>query len=142
MTTLSNLESAHHKAQEWLNQLTGIGHFDDEQQSWAALKSVLQTLRDRVTVDQAAHLSAQLPMMVRGMFYEGYRPSEVPRNYDTEQEFLNAVRDKLYDARAINAERATRAVFELLQERMDEGEIAQIQGLLPDEINRLWPALV
>jgi len=92
-----------------------------------------------MTVEQAAHLSAQLPMMVRGIFYEAYRPSEMPKSYDTTEEFLDAVRDKLYDVRAINAERAASAVLELLQERVEEGEITKIQGQLPEEINRLWP---
>lgn len=142
MSEIPNLERAYQKAQAWLHELVDRGHFDDEQEAYAALKSVLQALRDRLTAEQAAHLSAQLPLMIRGVYYEGYRPAAVPKGYDTRQEFLDAVREGLYDVRAVNAERAVDSVFELLQEHVTEGEIAKVQKQLPEEIASLWPARV
>ena len=58
-------------------------------QSYAALRSVLQTLRDRLTVEETAQLAAQLPMLVRGLYYEGWNPTVVPVDMDR-AEFLAA----------------------------------------------------
>src|SRR3979409_1993907 len=47
-------------------------------QSYAALRGVLHALRDRLTVEEAAQFGAQLPMLVRGLYYEGWDPSKTP----------------------------------------------------------------
>ncbi|MFH9728397.1 DUF2267 domain-containing protein [Streptomyces sp. NPDC017254] len=43
---------------------------------------MLHTLRDRLTVDVAAHFAAQLPDLLRGAYYDGWDPSTVPVKYD------------------------------------------------------------
>ena len=46
--------------------------------SYDALRAVLHALRDRLTVDECADLAARLPLLVRGMYCEGWDPSRVP----------------------------------------------------------------
>src|SRR3979409_215181 len=68
-------------------------------QSYAALRGVLHALRDRLTVEETAQLAAQLPMLVRGLYYEGWDPTSVPMKLSRE-EFLERVRrDFPYDVR-------------------------------------------
>ncbi len=62
----------------WLNEI-GEDLGPDRQRCYNALRAVLFALRDRLTVEEAADLSAQLPMLIRGIFYEGYRPSIMPQ---------------------------------------------------------------
>jgi uncharacterized protein (DUF2267 family) len=46
------------------------------------LRAWLHTLRDRLTVEASAHFAAQLPDLIRGIFYAGWNPSAVPEMYD------------------------------------------------------------
>src|SRR3982074_2193807 len=63
-------------------------------QSYAALRAVLHALRDRLTVDEAAHLSARLPMLVRGIYYDGWDPSRVPKKMHRD-DFLDQIRKEM-----------------------------------------------
>jgi uncharacterized protein (DUF2267 family) len=47
-------------------------------QSYAALRAVLHALRDRLTIAEAAHLAARLPMLIRGIYYHGWDLLRVP----------------------------------------------------------------
>jgi uncharacterized protein (DUF2267 family) len=51
---------------------------------------VLHALRDRLTVNEAAQFGAQLPMLVRGIYYEGWDPTRLPVKMNRE-EFLQRV---------------------------------------------------
>ena len=44
---------------------------DDRQDAYRAVRGVLHTLRDRLPVEESAQLAAQLPTLLRGVFYEG-----------------------------------------------------------------------
>ena len=51
----------------------GVAAGGDRRSAYRALRSVLHVLRDRLTPEQAVHLGAQLPLLVRGIFYDGWR---------------------------------------------------------------------
>jgi len=122
----------------WLNDLTDeLG--PDRQRSWHVLGAVLRTLRDRLTTDQAAHLSAELPLLVRGLYYDQYRPSMQPLVTRSLDEFLSLVAAGLVDIRPVGAEDAARAVFRLLSRRLPAGQVAKVRQALAEEIRVLWP---
>ena len=62
-------------------------------QSYAALRAVLHTLRDRLTVEEAADLAAQLPLLISGIYFDGWDPSRVPQKMHRD-EFLQHIREK------------------------------------------------
>lgn len=122
----------------WLNEITDrIG--PDRKLAWHVLSAVLRVLRDKLRPDDAAHLAAQLPLFVRGTFYEQYRPSQQPLPLRSVDEFVQRIQDSLGDVRPVDPEDATRAVFAVLQHHLDPGEIAKVRHALPEEIRALWP---
>jgi len=137
-TNVRNLRNAMHTAQTWLIDLTEKGSFTDEAQAYRVLRAVLQSLRDRLTVEEAAHLGAQLPMVIRGVYYDGFRPSELPRKQRRRDEYLASVRERLTDD-DVDAETACRATFSLLQDRISRGEIEETQHLMSADLRELWP---
>jgi uncharacterized protein (DUF2267 family) len=138
-THVSTFERTVDKTNAWLQRLRRIGRFDDDEQAYSALRAVLQSLRDRLTTTEAAHLSAQLPLLVRGVFYEGWSPSDGPADINNQNEFFDAIDAKLSRGTKIDPEDSARAVFTLLEQRVTEGEIEDVQHMLPEAIRNLWP---
>jgi len=56
------------KTYEWLHQVAEQDDFDDLNQAYHVFRAVLHALRDRVEPNVAAHVAAQLPLLVRGIF--------------------------------------------------------------------------
>ena len=64
---LETFDRSIHATNLWLKEISKeIGA--DRRMAWRALGVVLRALRDRLTVEDAAHLAAQLPLVVRGAF--------------------------------------------------------------------------
>ena len=111
----------------------------DRKRAYRATRAVLHALRDRLVVEEAAHLGAQLPLLVRGIYYEGGKPSAVPTKERTAEEFLEKISDELHDVRPINAQKAAEAVFRVLSQHVTQGEIDDVKGMLPESIRKVWP---
>jgi uncharacterized protein (DUF2267 family) len=123
----------------WLKDLMRRLGTEDRHLAYLALRTTLHALRDRLAVDEAAHLGAQLPMLVRGLYYEGWRPAGKPAKERSREAFLAHVRAEAH-ALDFDPEPAARAVFGLLAERITAGEIQDVKGMLPQPIRELWPA--
>ena len=126
------------QTQEWLKQVRDYADLADEQHAYSALRAVMHQLRDRLTLQEAFGLAAQLPTLIRGIYFEGYRPGHVPEKIRTKEEFFDGVAAKLMPHR-IPPDEAVRAVFATLAYRCDAGEIADVVDQLPVSIKALWP---
>jgi uncharacterized protein (DUF2267 family) len=141
MTIPATIAHSVQLTQEWLKELRDSGDLADEAEAYSVLRAVLHQLRDRLTVEEAADLSAQLPLIVRGAYFEGWRPHHVPEKVHTRQKFLDGVLMKLLPHQ-IAPEPAVRHVFALLAHHCDPGEIADVIAQLPAELKELWPERV
>jgi uncharacterized protein (DUF2267 family) len=99
---------------------------------------VLHALRDRLPVDQAAALGAQLPMLVRGFYYEGWHPAGKPVKERKKEEFLAHIATAFQNDPEVDPEEVARAVFQVLAQRVTPGEIQHVKLTLPGEIRSLW----
>ena len=105
--------------------------------AWKVLSTVLHKLRDRLPVELAANLSAELPLLVRGVYYDQYQPARQPTRYDLE-EFTDEVAEWLRDTRPVDPRDAMRAVFATLSAHVPRGQIAKVQDALPKKLRDFW----
>jgi uncharacterized protein (DUF2267 family) len=121
----------------WLDEIMAeLG--PDRQVAWHALGAVLRPLRDRLPLDLAAHLAAQLPLLVRGLYYDQWHPAGQPERLRTLDEFLGRVGEGLEGIRPVNVRDATRAVLRTLTRHVDPGQVGKVIDALPEEVRALW----
>jgi uncharacterized protein (DUF2267 family) len=125
------------QTQAWLAEIMVELNTQLRHRAYLALRAVIQTLRDRLTVDEAVHLGAQLPLIIRGLYYEGWQPSVSPLKYN-KAEFLDHIKQYFRNEPKIDSEAVTRAVLTVLQRNISEGEIRKVMHALPKEFLSLW----
>jgi len=121
----------------WLNEIMErIG--PDRQVAWKVLSTVLHKLRDRLPLELSAHLGSQLPLLVRGVYYDQFEPAGQPSDCDTPEQFRAEVAEWLSDTRPVDPDDAIRAVFAVLARHVSEGQIVKVRNALPKGIRMLW----
>jgi uncharacterized protein (DUF2267 family) len=111
---------------------------DRRQQSYHALKAVLHALRDRLTIEESSDLAAQLPTLVRGLYYEGWDPNRVPLKMNRE-EFLGRVRQDFPYTIEGGIELLVRRTIEALRQYVTDGEWEDIRSVLPKDMAGILP---
>lgn len=121
----------------WLNEIMErIG--PDRHVAWKVLSTVLHKLRDRLPVELSAHLGSQLPILVRGVYYDQYEPARQPTDCNTPEDFREEVAEWLSDIRPVDPDEAIAAVFGVLSHHISEGQIVKVRNALPKGIRMLW----
>ncbi|HVX75079.1 MAG TPA: DUF2267 domain-containing protein [Bradyrhizobium sp.] len=136
-TGLDVFDRTIHLTNAWLDEMMKTLP-RDKQLAWHALGTVLRTIRDRIPVNLAAHLGAQLPLLVRGAYYDQWRPSETPRNWRSAEEFLGIISAELASVRPTGAGDAARATFQVLNHHVDPNQVEKVRHALPEEVRALW----
>lgn len=138
-TTASLFDETIQLTNIWLNELSAALDWDDRHRAYRLLRATLHALRDRLPVNEAVDLGAQLPMLVRGLYFEGWHPANKPVKERSREQFLEHIEDAFKtDPNEDNAQ-VVRAVFGLLANHVSEGEIEQVKHALPQDIRELWP---
>jgi uncharacterized protein (DUF2267 family) len=138
-THVAALDHTIQQNNRWLKVLVDDHNFSDRHQAYNALRAVLHALRDRLTVEQAVHLGAQFPILVRGIYYEGWHLGSKPAPDRQVDEFASRVAHNLPPQFPRDPVGATKAVFDLLWKELDPGETAKIIDALPVPLRALWP---
>ena len=103
-----------------------------------AQRGTLHAVRDRIGADNAVHLAAQLPMLLRGLYYDGWRMSASPTKERSRAEFFDHVRSEFPPGSTIDSNMATRSVFAVMEDKLDPGEVEKVMDRLPAELRELW----
>jgi len=139
MTGLGTFDETLHLSNVWLNELMEQLDCDDKRRAYRALRAVLHALRDRLTAHEAVHLGAQLPLLIRGVYYENWHLKDTAPSERTKSAFLGHIKAELRDPN-VDAEQSAREVFALLAHKIAPGEIEDVKKMLPPEVRALWPS--
>jgi len=122
----------------WLDEIIEDLH-TDRHTAWHVLGAVMRPLRDRLPAGLSAHLSAELPLLVRVCYFDQWRPGAETLKMRSLAEFLERVSDGLRDTKPIGSVDAVRTVFSVLERHLDRGQAEKVRQALPEEIRALWP---
>lgn len=141
MTTVTGIEAIEktvHKTNEWLKEIDEELGSDDRHLALQCLRAVLHSLRDRLPLQEAADLGSQLPLLVRGLYYENFNPISLPVKDRKLGNFLEHIRIQFPSMQDIDPERSARVVFRVLKRHVTEGEIQDVLSNMPRGIQPLW----
>jgi uncharacterized protein (DUF2267 family) len=137
-TALPAFDSTLQTTHVWLHDIQDRLGWEDRQRAYHALRVVLHALRDRLPVNQAAALGAQLPMLIRGFYYEGWHPAGTPTRDRKLQDFLAPIAAAFRNDPDVDAAEVTKAVFQVVARHVSPGEVTHLKIALPSELRSLW----
>lgn len=124
------------KTYRWLRELAAELGGVSREEAYDVLRGFLHTLRDRLIIQEAADLGAQLPMLIRGLYYEGWNPSRVPLKMKA-ADFLELFAAEAGYPLDASAERALKAANRILWRHVSGGEAMDVWNCLPEDIREL-----
>jgi uncharacterized protein (DUF2267 family) len=125
------------KSTEWVKEMMEELGLENPEAALHALRAGLHALRDRLTVEEAAELAAQLPMTIRGLFFESWRPAGKPLRIRHPNEFLALVIANYSPRTDAYADDIVRATFRILRRHVSAGEITDVLTSLPERLHEL-----
>ena len=138
-TGIDVLEKSEQETNIWLNEIGERLDTADRRKAFNALRATLHAVRDRVGADHALHLAAQLPLLIKGLFFENWRPSETPTREREKDTFLANVDAEVHRGIGVEPEQAVKAVLEVLAEHIDGSEMEKLRRLFPENMRDLFP---
>lgn len=134
------IESTIATSRVWLHELRDALELPDEEAGRAlhALRAGLHAIRDRLPAAEAIHLGAQLPTLVRGIYYDGFRLSHDASKIHNRAEMVERVHAELEPDKRLFAPAVLQGVIDLLERHVSSGEIEKLIATLPKSIAELW----
>ena len=136
------LESIDHTVQLthiWINELDARLGWENKHRSYRLLRTVLQAVRDWLPINEAVDLGAQFPELLRGVYYEHWRPTATPVKPRHKDDFIARIDDAFKSDPILFTSEAVTTVFELLSDNIAAGEIEHIRHEFPADLRALWP---
>jgi uncharacterized protein (DUF2267 family) len=138
-TTISSFSQAAQHAQQWVNEVAGETDWDGPH-AYRLLRAVLHALRDWLPPQEMSDLAAQLPVLIRGVFFEGWRPLNGLAHDRRKAHFIVVVKSEFGFEEEVDFDRAVGAVFHLVDRHVSAGEAEQVRNSMRKALRQLWPA--
>ena len=133
------IDRAEEVAHDWINELGDYLDWSNDARTHRLLRTVLHAIRDFLTVDEAADLAAQLPVLIRGIYYEGWDPSSTPARPHTAVAFMDRINAAFERDPLENPEAAVACVIKLLYRHVTSGEMTQVRRSMRKDLHFLFP---
>ncbi len=139
MPEIQELSTAVEAVEDWIDDLLRRLGWHDREKVYRALLAALHALRDALGQDEAIYVGAQLPPLLRGLYYEGWHPGARGAAF-SRNTFLERIHDGVHRDPGIDAEQVSRAVFALLAGRLPAAELEDAKAATPTPLHNLWPS--
>jgi uncharacterized protein (DUF2267 family) len=134
-TGIGSLDHSIETTNAWLGAVEKGFGTDDRGLAYRTTRAWLHSLRDRLTVEVAAHFAAQLPDLLRGVFYDGWNPSHVPQKYGSADYMRRFARDAgIHDS---DVAKAAGIVTAVVRQHASAGVVNEAFALLPADLREL-----
>lgn len=134
----SIFEKTSQKSQIWIDEIKAELDTADDERAYLALRTVLHSLRNHLQINEAIHLGAELPMLIRGLYFEGWEPKENVIKEKSKSQYFEYFRKYFFNQSDSEIEKILVAVFKVLEKRVSEGEIKDVRNNLPKHIREIW----
>ncbi|WP_088890081.1 DUF2267 domain-containing protein [Leptolyngbya ohadii] len=133
--------------EQWVSEVAKELNLEDKHRAFQGLRATLHAVRNRMPMGEAAHLGAELPTLLAGFYYEGWKPESTPTKERTQAAFLETVQSHVHqyirdENPGFEIEQLARAVFRVMSDRIPAGEMQDITHMLPAELKELFPEAV
>ena len=135
----STIEHTIQLTNEWVHQIDELMPWDDSNKSFRLLRAVLQTVRDMLGVEEAAQLSAQLPLFIRGVYFEGWNPSVTPSPLREKPDFVARIVESFAPDMLDDPETLIGHVLSVLNTRVSGGEMRDVRDAMRKSVRDIWP---
>jgi len=137
---LEVIDHSVHTTHEWINELADRLDWSSRKSALRLLRTTLQHIRDHLSTDELAQFSAQLPLLIRGMLFEGWVPKKTPIKERSASDFIKFIEAHLTKTEEYRGPDDISCVFKLLNAKVSVGEVQDVRANLPSAIRALWPA--
>lgn len=135
VTGTRNVDDAIHKLNVWLKELMEDMQWDNRERALSAFRATLHALRDILPLETAVHFGAQLPLIFKGIYYDGWAAKKIPVfKVNDVEDFYELIRHKLGPASAKFEDDTIRlfseSVINILAVHMGTDELKKIRSVL------------
>ncbi|MFK7837445.1 MAG: DUF2267 domain-containing protein [Sulfitobacter sp.] len=136
---LEGIDHSVHLTHEWVNELADRLDYASHRSALRLMRVVLHRVRDHLMVNEVAQLSAQLPLLIRGFFFEGWVPKLTPIKERHAEDFVAFIRTQMRETDEYRGRDDITCVFDLINARISRGEVEDVRASLPADLRALWP---
>jgi uncharacterized protein (DUF2267 family) len=139
MASLKDLQAAVSETENWVDDLTLRLGWRDRERVYLVLLATLRALRDSLPRNETVYFGAQLPALLRGLYYEGWHPGgrSIPKSRSA---FLERIHDGAHRDPGVDAEGVACAVFAMIAARLPAAEFEDARAATPKSLHNLWPS--
>jgi uncharacterized protein (DUF2267 family) len=122
------------KSEAWVDDLAQPLGWYSAKTALRALRILLHAWRDRLPLHESAQFAAQMPMLIRGIYYENWRPVETPDSDVDRATLLRELNQAFPDT---DSAAICQAFGQLLAKHVTAGEIDDVRAALPKGLREL-----